>query len=97
MSRCGPVVQMTVSLVEIFSSLLSGVAGQGVSVRDSVPGHVTKLSRYIRPQKTLRLGTVKASTILSGNVLVVCFEFRALMVACGGRHIEKSTILQWRV
>ena len=73
------------------------MAGQGVSVRDSVPGHVTKLSRYIRPQKTLRLGTVKASTILSGNVLVVCFEFRALMVACGGRHIEKSTILQWRV
>ena len=48
-------------------------------------------------QITEVLGVVTSQNCQSGNVLVVCFEFSALMVACGGRHVELSTIVQWRV
>lgn len=48
------------------------------------------------PKKEV-LGVVNPQKCQSGNVLVVCFEFSALMVACGGRHVELSTIVQWRV
>ena len=60
-------------------------------------GHVSGLSRPQANVNTLVLGDVIPLSDQTANVLVVCFEFSALMVACGGRHVELSTILQWRV
>ena len=57
-----------------------------------MPGHVIGTPRLeLSPIKEL-LGVVNPRKCQSGNVLVVCFEFSALMVACGGRHVELSTI-----
>ena len=57
-----------------------------------VPSHVIRLSLVWTTIKIIIWGDVKAYLDQNAFVLVVCFEFRALMVACGGRHVELSTI-----